>query len=654
MAANFILDEADHSGNDSDHEEDTYTLEDINFIDDTHIDVKEDNIPNPYMISYIAEYCICNVCNENVKTNKMSKHKDNCGILRKCDLCLLEYNDLDRHRITHKPENLIKCPACAEFGRPGSSIPYFDTTVNPTVMTTHLKSCENKEAWDADIKRKTADILPPSDISSCKCFNCGVHISKKDIKEHYMQCKKTKKLEEQQQPPQQQQQETSSSTQYICDLCGKKYTTCRTLQKHYRITHKQTYHKPTRNKPGPKPNPKPQNINNKKKGVKGVRKRGTLFMLTFKHWFKYYIQGVINGRYTKIRMRAKTIVSTQRYNLTNYCLSFKSLQRKGVQHIPPNRAMWKRRISRKYAISNEAGILGNYHHGHCVIEVLKRKEIMIPTEECALVWLYLPDIMTYISCVNKGTSVNTLRKYMKSRNRYLTDCRAIKSMQCSSKYISKEDMDAIVTGIPVGFLHPDWQAWQIAKRFPHIDISNYQMRMWTTTFGLQKFMKIYNKYWDEHLINNKLESSDRYVNTSLLSLLSPSKKGIIIYGSPGHGKTTTVLKYSRGRGFRMKEAKHCGQFCFSDFSNEDIIWMDDWRNQDIINHQTMLKQLTDELGIYVGERKGGAQFYIHTRKVIITTNDNAEELIHLIPGFKRRFDCIKVSNSSFACKQLFK
>ena len=205
-------------------------------------------------------------------------------------------------------------------------------------------------------------------------------------------------------------------------------------------------------------------------------------------------------------------------------------------------------------------------------------------------------------------------------------------------------MDALTKGIPIEYFHPDWQAWQIAKRFPKLDSAKYQLRICSSKFSLQKFEKNYSNYWNNKIMERKLAEAEQYVNKPILEMLSPSKKGIIIYGSPGHGKTTTVLHYTKGKAFRMKEGRHCGQFAFSDFANEDFIWMDDWRKDDIESHQTMLKQLTDDLGIYVGEKKGGCQFYVHTRKVIITTNDNPELFMPLVTGLGRRFDCLEVSN----------
>lgn len=690
MQATFIIDEADHSAVEDDEEDIKNTVchkelgltckcncIDCQFVtsDEEETGPNEALPPNPYL--YLAEFGICNMCKCNIPTNKLEKHIRNCNVNRECDLCLLYYSDLDVHRPIHNPNDLTKCQACVDFGDFGVSPTELDLKINPQAMTTHLKTCigEKRRLEEAsiDIMSKLSDLTTGK--FCCNCFKCGKVFKKSEITNHCKTCCGTEHTTKQQ--PQAivvGQDETLQPTNYPCDLCHKVYGTCRSLQKHYRTIHKQTYHRPKPQKPGPQ---KKRVHTQVTKGKQGRRKRGNLFMLTFKHWFKHMIQGIINGRFTKPLIRTKTVTTSQLFIVQHSKTFIRVNQRKIRIFNPKNRPYlyfkrknntnivtllksttnrcipsWKRRISKQYVISNESGIIGRYKHGHCVIHLLPNK-YKLPTEECALVLLDRPSHMLYERTITTdNTSVNKLRQYMKSRNRFITDCRAVKSLSCSAKYVTKEDMEAIVAGIPIEFIHPDWQALQIAKRFPHLDINDYQMRLWTTAFGLRKFLEIYNSYWDKHLILGKLADIDPYVNHALLALLSPSKKGIIIYGCPGHGKTTTVLKYTKGKAYRMKEGRNCNQFCFSNFTKEDVIWMDDWTKEDIDRHQTMLKQLTDDLGIYVGERKGGSQFYVHTRKVIITTNDDPQSFMETIPGLKRRFDFIHVGTAGVK-KSLF-
>lgn len=103
----------------------------------------------------------------------------------------------------------------------------------------------------------------------------------------------------------------------------------------------------------------------------------------------------------------------------------------------------------------------------------------------------------------------------------------------------------------------------------------------------------------------------------------------------------------------MREAKYINQFAFSDFANQQHVWIDDIRRDDVQRLQTMFKNLTDDHGMYVGERKGGATFIVKIRgKLILTSNDDPECLIADIPGLRRRFDFIHVSNLGVR-KQLF-
>lgn len=71
--------------------------------------------------------------------------------------------------------------------------------------------------------------------------------------------------------------------------------------------------------------------------------------------------------------------------------------------------------------------------------------------------------------------------------------------------------------------------------------------------------------------------------------------------------------------------------------------MDDVTVNDVIRNQSMIKQLTDDRGYTIGERKGGDTFLVSTKKVIMTSNETPKKLLSDIIGFARRFDVIKVT-----------
>lgn len=86
-------------------------------------------------------------------------------------------------------------------------------------------------------------------------------------------------------------------------------------------------------------------------------------------------------------------------------------------------------------------------------------------------------------------------------------------------------------------LQPDWIAYQIAKRFPILDDEYYQMRRWSNEFSLRKKKKNYQLHMDNKIKNQATEMAKSYVNNDLLNMMTPSKKGLFIYGSPANGKT---------------------------------------------------------------------------------------------------------------------
>lgn len=73
--------------------------------------------------------------------------------------------------------------------------------------------------------------------------------------------------------------------------------------------------------------------------------------------------------------------------------------------------------------------------------------------------------------------------------------------------------------------------------------------------------------------------------------------------------------------------------------------MDDVTVNDVLNNQSMFKQLTYDRGYTVGERKGGDNFLVSTKKVIMTSNESPKKLLDEIQGFERRFDIIRIHNN---------
>lgn len=84
---------------------------------------------------------------------------------------------------------------------------------------------------------------------------------------------------------------------------------------------------------------------------------------------------------------------------------------------------------------------------------------------------------------------------------------------------------------------------------------------------------------------------------------------------------------------------YASRFTFSSYQDEDYIICEDMTIEQALSLRTLINQMTDEIGLCYGEKKGGNRFAVHISKLIITSNDSlpTEEQW---PGFERRFTCI--------------
>lgn len=353
-----------------------------------------------------------------------------------------------------------------------------------------------------------------------------------------------------------------------------------------------------------------------------MKSRGNIFTCVFTSCIKYFAFNVVCGKIPTMKYVRKNLKGTTFFKYIRCVVNYK---------------FSRRCIGRQVVSSNQHGVLGETYHTHLLTTVKSKPVVMTP-----LVTMPPPTKVE----IDMEIPLNVIRKFIKRRCKLLRDIRAVRSLTANAKYITKEDMDGLVKNIDKEMLHPDWIAYQIAKRFSVLDDGFYQVRRWNNEFSYKKFKRIYQLYYDKKITATAIENAKNFFNAELLSMLTPSKKGLYIYRSPGTGKTSTVTIYADGKAFELREGKCINQFVFSKFNNEKYIWMDDVTVNDVIRNQSMIKQLTDDRGYTIGERKGGDTFLVSTKKVIMTSNETPKKLLSDIIGFARRFDVIKVTTES--------
>lgn len=352
----------------------------------------------------------------------------------------------------------------------------------------------------------------------------------------------------------------------------------------------------------------------RKKDKKKRKAKGNAFFCTFHNSIKHSVAALFDRYKKKPRAIVHWVYKLNgrfrihRQTGDRILLMFPAIRPK-VKYVQRKH----KQLVKGYVVSNEMGVLREHAHSHCVME-----------------------------CNGKKTDLDKLRKFIKKHFRCLGDIQSCGSVKSSIKYCTKEDIKALVRDIDRELLHPDWQMYQIATLAPTWDIAldncAYQVRKWGNQFQLNKFRRIYDQVQQERYRVERLSGAEKHYNRNILKLLSPSKKGIWLYGKPGTGKTSTVLKYTSGKHFEMPKSNN--QFIFNCWTyDQDVLVFEDEEKTKMITISRLINTLTDDNGLHMGERKGGAHFPIRIRKCIITSNDSPpteEEW----PGFRRRFDVI--------------
>jgi hypothetical protein len=229
------------------------------------------------------------------------------------------------------------------------------------------------------------------------------------------------------------------------------------------------------------------------------------------------------------------------------------------------------------------------------------------------------------------------------RNWFIRRCNKMIDIKTCKKtkmvYCTKEDREAVVVGVDGERLHDDWQMWQAAKAMgPVMNNMEYAFRKWKSKFKVDRFIAFHYKFWNSRAREEIINVCQKGINPMLLKRMSPSKKGLYIYGSPKRGKSNTVYFYTKGNHYEMSHTR--SNFPFNSFNGEPYILYEDMRMSSLLSDARLINGLTDDRGFTRGERKGGEMFDIRCKKVIITSND-PPPMEHEWPGFERRFTVLR-------------
>lgn len=503
------------------------------------------------------------------------------------------------------------------------------------IKDVHPENCRKRkeEGDNIDIEEALAELIPPRDFSKdpdyTKCNACDQWELKKNIRGHFAECR-------------------TKSDKYIkCEFCNS-YQNKSWFARHLNEKHKDeektlTYEAVVRCEEC-KEYINKRNIGwhrNKvhgkkikrgvKVGKKDTKRRGkdkkkrkpknNDYFITFQKPIKHSVARLFD-RYKRtpraiVRWRYKWIPQVRWDRRTGrYVVYMGEDIRAKVKYKTFNMPKKRRQFCFGYVISNEWGVLREKAHCHAYIKG--------PVGQ------------------KKATDINKLRLFVKKHLKPIGDLQQCGVPKKTITYVSKEDVRALVRDVDRELLHNDWQMYQIAVRLPDWDLAlnevMYQARKWGNQFQLNKFRRMYDAVRMMEYKKARVEGAEKHYRKSILEKLSPSKKGIWLYGKPGCGKTSTVVKYTKGEHFEMPKVHN--QFIFNTWKyDQDIIVFEDESRAKMIALSRTINTLTDDNGMHMGERKGGDHFGVRVRKCIITSNDEPpteEEW----PGFTRRFDVI--------------
>lgn len=569
------------------------------------------------------------------------RHTENCYKVKRdhtCEICnsqiSVNYNEWKEHMKTCKEnkekEKCLKCNLCEQW-------------INKHKFKRHSRVCLEKK--EEEIARDRPDLHINTYKTEIQCDICDTWLpDENELRTHVIKVHKLnenlidkdKTVENVNVTEELKKIFDGPDKKVKCEECNK-YFGPKAIYKHVKEIHKKVYKKPKEEKKKKKTEKK-KTKKERKKGSGGARKKasGNKFLLTFQTSTKYVnynifqrqkpmFKAVYGGKESVYRVRGSERRWRRRYRL-------EKVRKRG-------RKRWVQG-ARCVISANERGALGDTYHSHVYVEL---KKIRVP--KVPLVIVPYPQKVEWVKC---DFQVKRVQRAVRRRHRFLGDIEAVRVPKKAMRYTTKEDMDAKVFGVDSELLHPDWIAWQIARRHENLNDAMYQVRRWQNSFCLKKFKRIHQEFHNRRIRTEALERAKDHTNPTVMQILdSTEKKGVYVYGSPGSGKTSSVLAWTDGRAYELRDGPNINRFAFHNFQGEPYIWLDDCRAEDVLRNQTMIKQLTDDRGYFVGERKGEDHFLVSAEKVIITSNDTPGKIKREVPGFDRRFVCVRARKGLF-------
>jgi hypothetical protein len=292
-------------------------------------------------------------------------------------------------------------------------------------------------------------------------------------------------------------------------------------------------------------------------------------------------------------------------------------------------------------IGREYGVSGINEHFHVYLKVLQKVEYIH-----VLSWIRGYGEVNYIEEVGEtDTPIGTTYPI---NSVLLETCKKRKDW---IKYCTKEDNEPLTFNVDLDLLHKNAKQYMYIKFCAKWDIENYVVKstIWT---DIKQFRIRHSQYWGDIRRANAVNSAVMYSCDHLLEHMnSTNKKGMVLFGEAGRGKTSTALTYMGTDYYTILPTSN---FMLNSYAQQKHIFIDDVSGDKLQHMRDIcLKATANQSSVFQGEIKGGEIIdFTLEGKLIITSNADITKHPTWGPEWSRRFeifDCDDIEGDNHVC-----